>query len=469
MNCWPRQPDAQRPPGSLRLRLLAGTLAWIALAVALTGWGLRNHLFRDHITQQLQGRLVHELNQLSAAVNITAGGAVEVTPMVGDPALDEPLSGMYWQVDLLQARPGQAPVARSRSLWDQALDLSAPLRRQTAPTGGFDVLHLRDDQGHDLLAVTRILQLPEDDAPPLRLTVAADQALLAEPIRHFTRMLLLTLGVLACVLAVAVFIQLRLALGPFDLLRKRLVAVRQGTAARLEGRFPREVQPLVDELNHGLGVNADMVQRARTQAGNLAHAVNTPLSIMGNAAAGEDSPLARLVREQVGIAHRQVEHHLARARSAAASRATGLRTPVLPCIHALIRAMQRLHAERQVSFDLLEQAADEAFRGEEQDLYELLGNLIDNAGKWARSRVEIDVQREGAQLCISIDDDGPGIPAGQRERMFERGVQLDERRPGSGLGLDIVRELAQIYGGSVQPQSSPLGGLRMRLCLPAAR
>ena len=130
--------------------------------------------------------------------------------------------------------------------------------------------------------------------------------------------------------------------------------------------------------------------------------------------------------------------------------------------------MQRLHAARQLVFELAPEAEDGAFRGEEQDLYELLGNLIDNAGKWARTRVAVDVRSADGQLCFTVDDDGPGIPAEQRERMFERGVQLDERRAGSGLGLDIVRELAHSYGGSVQAQASPLGGLRMRLCLPAA-
>ncbi|MGB3879616.1 MAG: ATP-binding protein, partial [Diaphorobacter nitroreducens] len=149
-------------------------------------------------------------------------------------------------------------------------------------------------------------------------------------------------------------------------------------------------------------------------------------------------------------------------------RATGLRTPVLAPLQALLRTMQRLHADRQLAFELAPQAQDGAFRGEEQDLYELLGNLIDNAGKWARTRVVVDVRREGDLLCFTVDDDGPGIPEALRDRMFERGVQLDEQRPGSGLGLDIVRALAQTYGGSVQAQASPLGGARLRLCLPAA-
>ena len=456
------KPGAWR--GSLRLRLFAGTLAWMLLSIALVAWGLRS-LFEEHVTRQLQAQLLMQLDHLSAAVGVAPSGAVEVAPMAGDPRLSQPLSGLYWQVDRLGSAP-QAAVARSRSLWDQVLPL--PAAPGELPASGHRVLQWRDAQGHALLAVARTLQLPEDDAPPLRLAVAADKALIAEPIERFTRLLLMALGGLALGLAVAVAVQLQLALRPLNQLRQRLGAVRSGDAARIEGRFPLELQPLVDEFNHVLGANADMVQRARTQAGNLAHAVHTPLAILANAAAQDRGALAQLVQEQVGAARRQVDYHLARARAAAAVRATGLRTPVLPPLQALLRTMQRLHAERRLAFELAPEAADGAFRGEEQDLYELLGNLLDNAGKWARSRVAVDVQREGEQLCFTVDDDGPGIPAEQRERMFERGVQLDERRPGSGLGLDIVRELAHSYGGSVQAQASPLGGLRMRLWLPAA-
>ena len=317
--------------------------------------------------------------------------------------------------------------------------------------------------------MVRTLQLPEDDAPPLRLVVAGDEALIAEPLQRFTRLLGVALAILALGLALAVVLQLHLALRPLQLLRTRLAAVRAGQAAQLAGQFPQELQPLVAEFNHVLRENADMVQRARTQAGNLAHAVHTPLSILANAAAQDNSSaLAQLVNEQVAIARRQVDWHLARARAAAAVRATGLRTPVLAPVQALLRTMARLHEARGVHFALAAQAQDGAFRGEAQDLYELLGNLIDNAGKWARSRVVVDVGRDGATLRFTVDDDGPGIPAAQRERMFERGVQLDQRQPGAGLGLDIVRTLAETYGGHVEAQASPLGGLRMTLQLPAS-
>lgn len=452
------------PAGSLRLRLLAGTLVWMMLSIALTGWALHT-LFQDHITQQLQAQLVMQLDQLSAAAEWTPEGGIRVAPMAADPRLSRPLSGLYWQIDRLGAAP-QAGVARSRSLWDQVL--AVPAIPGNDRTGGHRVLSLPDAQGHDLLAVTRTLQLPEDQAPPLRLTVAGDTALLAEPLQRFTHLLLIALGLLSLGLAVAVVTQLHLALRPLQRLRERLAAVRKGQAAQLEGQFPQELQPLVNEFNHVLAENARMVQRARTQAGNLAHAVHTPLSILANAAAQENTPLAQLVTEQVASAHRQVDYHLARARAEAAVRATGLSTPMLAPVRALLRTMQRLHADRSLVFELAPQAQDGAFRGEEQDLYEMLGNLIDNAGKWARTRVLVDVQREDGQLCITVDDDGPGIPEALRGRMFERGVQLDEHRPGAGLGLDIVRTLTQTYGGGIEALASPLGGARLRLCLPAA-
>ncbi|WP_404300894.1 sensor histidine kinase [Alicycliphilus denitrificans] len=452
--------------GSLRLRLLAGTLAWMLAAIALAGWGLRT-LFQEHITRQFEEQLVLQLDHLSGAVDWQPGRGISVAHPAADGRMEQPLSGLYWQIDQLSARPGEPPraaVARSRSLWDQQLTLPAA----PGTVQGHSTLQLHDAQGHALLAVARTLRLPEDEAPPLRLVVAGDQQLLAEPLKSFTHMLLMALGMLALGLAAAVALQLQLALRPLKLLHQRLSQVRSGAAAQLGGRFPQELEPLVAEFNHVLAENADMVQRARTQAGNLAHAVHTPLTILANAAAQEGTPLARLVQEQVVLARRQVDWHLARARAAAAVRATGLRTPVLQPLRALLRTMTRLHDARDLSFEIAPQAQDLAFRGEPQDLYELLGNLIDNAGKWARTRVVVDVQRAAGELCITVDDDGPGIPEEQRQRMFERGVQLDERRPGSGLGLDIVRALADSYGGSVQALPSPLGGARLRLCLPAA-
>lgn len=468
-----------KPDGvSLRARLLVGAVAWIVLALVLAGWGLRN-LFKEHIEQQLQAQLVLHLNQLSAAVNAKADGSISVTPIAGDARFEKPLSGLFWQVDELRLDEHRQPVvarealARSRSLWDQALAL--PKAAAAAQAGqSYRTLQLRDAGGNELLAVVRNLQLPENDAPPLRLAVAADRALLSEPLQRFTSMLTATLALLALGLVIAVLVQLQVVMRPLAQLRLRLAAVREGEARNLEGQFPREIQPLVDEFNKVLNTNADIVQRARTQAGNLAHAVNTPLSILGNAAAQESGPLAALVREQSDVARRQIEHHLARARAASAAHAGGLSTPVLAHLQALVRTMEKLHAERGIRFRIGEIDPMLAFRGEEQDFYELLGNLLDNAGKWARGEVSVtatagDGDRDDGMLELLVDDDGPGMNEDQHAQAFQRGVRLDERRPGSGLGLDIVRELAQTYGGDIAAQRSPLGGLRMRLTLPATR
>lgn len=458
--------------GALRLRLLGGSLLVIWLAVAVAGWGL-HALFVQHVSQQLQDQLILELDHLSASIDWSEENQA-LLPLADDhdARLRQPLSGLYWQIDRLGEAP-QPAIARSPSLWDQVMDSAAaqPVGTLTTASGNrIQLARLITPQGRSWRLVQRELQLPEDAAPVLRLSVAGDEQLLAEPLRRFTRLLLLALGLLALGLSVLVVVQLQLALRPLQALQRQLAAVRSGQAARLQAGFPQEIEPLVQEFNHVLTQNTEMVERARTQAGNLAHALRTPLTILANAAASRpaDDALASLVREQTGIANRQVDYQLARARAASAVRATGLRTPVLGPLQALIKTMQRLHAGRNIRFELLPMAAAPAFRGEADDFFELAGNLLDNAGKWARSRVRVSVSLAAPdQLCLCVEDDGPGIPAGQREQLFARGVQLDERHPGVGLGLDIVRTLAETYGGHVAVSESVLGGAAFSLTLPA--
>ncbi|MGW8307637.1 MAG: ATP-binding protein [Achromobacter pulmonis] len=451
-----------RAPGSLRWRMLAGTLAWIAAIIVLAGWGLGS-LFRQHIAEQLRAELALHMNQLTAAVSVAPDGRPTVASPLSDPRLEQPLSGLYWQIDRLddQGRVVAAGVARSRSLWDQVLALPA--------ADNADGLHdIVGPEKHRLSAVTRLLKPEDSNAGTLRLVVAADRAVLAEPIERFDHMLLLSLGALAAGLVAAAVVQVVVGLRPLGRLRRQLAAQQGRNSVRIEGRFPSEIQPLVDDFNRVLAVNADIVQRARTQAGNLAHAVKTPLTIMGNAAAGEDGAFARLVREQVAMALRQIDYHLARARAAAASGTAGGRTPLRAPVQALLRVMQRLYAARGLALEMDEFPAGLEFRGEEQDLQEMVGNLLDNACKWAVRRVRIGAGAAAPdRLRIVIDDDGPGIAEDERERIFERGVRMDEQRPGSGLGLDIVRDLAGTYGGEVSAGQSPLGGLRVTLTLPA--
>jgi signal transduction histidine kinase len=446
---------------SLRLRLLAGSLIWILAALTLTGFLLAD-LFSAHVAARFEAELQTHLDQLTANLEVAPDGAPRLRGELSDPRLSRPYSGLYWQVGDL----GGEEVARlrSRSLWDAVLVVPAD-----ALADGETHVHRVDGPDASRLVMTeRMVRPAEQPDRVLRLIVAADERAMTGPVREFVGLLALALAVLAAGLVAAAVVQVAVGLAPLRRLRRALGAVRDGRTRRLAGDFPQEVQPLVDELNTLLQNDAEVVARARTQAGNLAHAVKTPLAVLANAAAREDSALARLVREQVATARRQVDHHLARARAAAAIQIPGLRTPVGAALAGLVRVMQRVHAERGLHIDVAPVAQAAAFRGEEQDLQEMLGNVLDNACKWASRRVAVHVAVEEGKIAVSIDDDGPGLPPAEREAVFVRGVRADEQTPGSGLGLAIVRDLARLYGGDVSLDASPLGGLRVILSLPAA-
>lgn len=452
--------------GSLRLRLLGATLVTLALALAGAHAWLGG-LFRDHVLRQFDTTLVLQLDQLTARLEFDAQGLPQIDPRsLSDPRLDRPYSGLYWQLDRMspdgQARVG---VLRSRSLWDTQLALSADLLADGD-------LHTHDGVGpqdHAVRIVERSLAAAEQPQARWRLMVAADTRETQSAVHDFNGVLAASLAGLGLLLALAALAQVAVGLSPLRAMQRALQQVREGRTARLEGRFPAEVQPLIDDFNGVLERNAEVVSRARTQAGNLAHALKTPLAVLGNAAAqAPHSDLAPLVSEQVQLAQRHIQWQLARARAAASQGLPGQRTPLQPLLAGLLRAMGKLHAERGLAIAASELPADSAFAGEEQDLREMLGNLLDNACRSARSAVRVHAVREGTRLHIVVDDDGPGIAPEQRAVVLQRGVRLDESTPGSGLGLAIVVELAQLYGGALTLGTSPAGGLSARLSLPGA-
>ncbi|MGB3277537.1 MAG: sensor histidine kinase [Castellaniella sp.] len=448
---------------SLRLRLLAVTLAWTLLSVALAGWGIQR-LFRQHIQAQLQSELDIHLNHLTAALQVDEQGQVSLSTLPTDPRFSHPFSGLYWQISVPSAGTRFAQLLRSRSLWDAHL---------TDMVGGLEPGHDVATQapgpgGKPLRMRLREVHPAEGPIDTLVLAVAADEALWAEPVSRFDRMLAVALGILALGMTAAAWMQVGFGLRPLARLRERLAALRSGRADRIEGEFPMEVQPLVEDFNLVLGRNAEGLERARMQAGNLAHALKTPLAVMVNAAQAGDPDLPRLVTEQVEAARRQVDYHLARARAAAAVRVTGLRSPILPLLQGLVRVMERVHAERGLVYDLSQVAEDLAFRGEAQDFQEMLGNVLDNAGKWAHRQVRVTAHSKDGELEIWVEDDGPGLSPERAERVFERGQRADERTPGSGLGLGIVRDLADLYGGWARIEAGALGGARVVMTLPAA-
>lgn len=446
--------------GSLRARLLLGSLIWIVAALGVTGFVLAD-LFREHVRERFEAELRMHLDQLTANLEIGAAGGVALRTDLSDPRMRKPYSGLYWQVDDMA---GARPALRSRSLWDAVLTVPA----DSPADGDLHVHHIVGPDGEPLVMMERAVRPEEAGGAGFRLIAAADARGMSNPVREFIGLMAIALAVLAAGLLIAVVLQVSIGLAPLQRLRTGLAAVRDGSSRSLVGRFPTEVQPLVDELNAVLAHHAELVERARTQAGNLAHAIRTPLAVLANAAVREEGALATLVGEQVASAQRQVERHLARARAAAAIRVPGQRADVAGVVDGLLRVMRRVHAERNLELAFNAPGGALAFRGEEQDLQEMVGNLLDNACKWAKRRVVVSAGGESGRVTVIVDDDGPGVPESAREAVLGRGVRADERMPGAGLGLDIVRELAQLYGGTLELGQSPAGGLRARLGLPAA-
>lgn len=463
--------------GSLRLRLLAGTLFWIAASILVAGWGLGN-LFHRHVAAQFHAELKTHLDQLAAQLTLDEQGRTALSLPLSDPRMSRPYSGYYWQIDLLgdlaENSARGAGQLRSRSLWDHALTVP----QDTPANGEIHQHRVTGPEGRMLGMLERSVRI--DDSPDgkprtFRLIVAADESLMSEPVARFSGALWLALGVLGGGLVVAALVQVFIGLAPLRKLRAALGKVRSGKAQRLDGDFPAEIMPLIKEFNTVLAQNSAVVERARTQAGNLAHALKTPLSVLANAADSvskddenkEERKFARLVIDQVGTARRQVDYHLARAQAAATTRMPGARTPLLPVIEGLVRVMRTIHVERQLELTIRDMSQSLSFRGETQDLQEMLGNLLDNACKWATRRVEVRACGEGEQLRIIVDDDGIGLAAEQRDAVLSRGIRADQKIPGSGLGLAIVDDLARLYGGQVELTDSPLGGLRSAVSLPA--
>ncbi len=457
---WPRS----LRPGSLSFRLLAGAVLWIALALLVAGV-LLTRIFASHLEDQFAKRQEALLNQLAANLEVDPQADLTLSQGLSPPQFETPYSGYYWQV---QAEDGAA-LLRARSLWDGTLDLPA----DTLLDGQVHRHRLTGPNGEPVIAFERAVRLPGRDER-LRLAVARDAAVLDSAVQEFERVLALSLGVLGLGLMVAAGGQVAGGLRPLARLRRALADVRAGRAERLEGAYPREIQPLVDDLNAVLRRNSAIVERARTQAGNLAHGLKTPLSVLSNEAqaleqAGQVA-FAERIAEQTRAMQRQVDYHLARARAAAAVDVPGSRVDVRASLDRLARTMPKLYADKRLDVHA-EVTKAPAFRGDREDLEEMLGNLVDNACKWAHRRVHLSAQPAAAAgwLSIAVEDDGPGLPADQRMAVFDRGRRLDTSVAGTGLGLAIVAELAGLYGGSVDLGDSDLGGLRAELRLPAAQ
>lgn len=450
---------------SLAFRLFASAAAWTLVVLPAAAIILIS-LYRQAVERNFDARLNVYLTSLVASTTQGGATAPKQPTNLGEPVFGIPFSGWYWQIKPLNG--ATRPEFVSDSLLDQQLKL--PSQNNVPPDSSLTRrAYAAGPEQQRLRIVEREIKLAGPLSTPYSYAVAGDANEIERDLAEFTTMLIAALGALGLGLVAATFFQVRFGLSPLRAMRQNLAQIRSGEAERLEGEQPEEIRPLQQELNALIQSNREIVDRARTHVGNLAHALKTPLSVISNEARTHAGPLSSKIIEQAEIMRTQITHHLDRARVAARLGAIGDVTDVDRVLHALKRTLDRIYAERGIDVEIASMPGLK-FQGEKQDFEEMVGNLLDNACKWARSRVRASAEREDgtARFAVIVDDDGPGLTEEDRAKIGRRGQRLDETKPGSGLGLSIVADLAHLYKGRFDLEASPEGGLRARLELPAA-
>ena len=446
--------------GSLTRRMIGISALWIV--VLLGGGGIAlDRVLTSAITNNFDAQLDYVLTALIASAETGPDGEVLLNRPPADQRFLEPYSGLYFQISSVRptaARDGPELDLPSRSLWDRRLLV-------TGSHSDSEVHTYNSEQfaTETLRVVERDVRLP---GSPMRwrFQVAQSRDGLDEDISVLRRTMIRSFGILGIGLIVLAALQAFYGLWPLRRVRQAIASIRSGAKSRIESRFPREIEPLTEELNALLAHNETQAEEARRHAGNLAHALKTPLTVITNAATARSPDLADTVCREATTMRRQVDHHLARARAIGRRASAQARAEVWPSLEAVERAVSRLYD--QVTIDL---AGDKgaSVRVERQDIDEMLGNLIENADKYGGGRVFVTVKDTPDCVEIEVEDDGPGIPEAERNGIFDRGARLDIEKPGTGLGLAIVRDVAEIYGGSIRlEESEDLGGLLARLKLP---
>ena len=440
--------------GSLWRRMILIAAIWIALLLAGGGFAL-DRVLTGAVTRNFDDQLEYVLNALLLSSEIGPDGEVMFNREPADQRFLEPYSGLYWQV----SAPGREHFP-SRSLWDRRLRYGAA--HLDRGIHAYDSAQFGDEK---LRLVERDVKLPGSPVT-WRFQVAQSRDGLNAQIDALRRTLVRSFLLLAVGLILLAAVQTFYGLWPLRRVREEIAAMRAGRANRVGSAMPAEVAPLVEELNALVEHNERQAEEARRHAGNLAHALKTPLTVIMNAATAGSDDLADTVVREARTMRRQVDHHLARARAVGRRGSAHSRAAVWPSVESVERAVRRLYPHVRIDV-----AGDKAATAhiERQDLDEMMGNLVENAAKYGGGSVFVTVGVQAGFVEILIEDDGIGIPEEARSRIFDRGVRLDTGKPGTGLGLAIVRDVAEIYDGTVTlEESEDLGGLMVRLRLPAA-
>ena len=443
-----------RGTGSLSRRMIIIAAGWITLLLIAGGLAL-DRVLVNAVSDNFDDQMEYVLTAMIASAEIGPDGEVRLNRPLGDQRFLEPNSGLYWQI----SGKGKMPFP-SRSLWDRTLrvDLS---HNDAKP-------HFRSSEefaGEPLRIVERAIVLPDSNTRWIFMVAQSRESLDAQ-ITELRTVLATAFAVLAFGLIIMAALQTFYGLWPLRDVRREIAAMRSGKQHRIQDALPDEVMPMVNELNALLDHNEKQAEEARRHAGNLAHALKTPLTVIMNSATAQAPDLAETVIREATTMRRQVDHHLARARAVGRRGHSHSRAEVWQSLESVERAVGRLY--RHVRLDMAGNK-EVAVRVERQDLDEMIGNLVENAAKYGGGSVFVTVEDAGDMVAIVIEDDGRGIPEKDRARIFDRGVRLDSGKPGTGLGMAIVRDVAEIYNGTIElDESEDMGGLLVRLKLPKA-
>jgi signal transduction histidine kinase len=449
---------------SLSRRLFLSSAVWTLLVLPIAGIVLVS-LYRGAVERSFDARLNQYLEYLIAISSPEQGIDIVEPASLGEPLFGVPGSGWYWEI---RSQGGPPLSFKSASLVSEALTL--PSQVGVAPDETeIRKAYIPGPEKQPMRVLEREITISlRDQQRRYIYAVAGDALEIDAVVDEFTAMLTTSFCILGLGLLLATFFQVRYGLRPVHDISEKLAAIRSGKASRLEGEMPEEIEPLQAELNALIQSNQAIIERARTHVGNLAHALKTPLSVITNEARGQEDEFAEKVAGQAELMREYITHHLTRAQIAARISIVGGVTDVNETLNSLTHALSRIYSERNITFSV-DCPGDAKFRGEKQDLQEMVGNLLDNACKWAKSKVTISVEAGSAKhLTVHVDDDGPGLPPSELEAVIKRGKRLDETKPGSGLGLSIVADLSEMYYGSFVLQPAPTGGVRAKLVLPAA-
>ena len=449
--------SVRRSGRPLTSRMIGIAALWISVLLLGGGMALDRVLSRS-VVENFDTQLNYVLNAMIAASEIGPEGEVRFNRPPADQRFLEPYSHLYFQIS------GEgAETFPSRSLWDRRLEVNAA--HEDFQLHKYDSNQFADEP---LRILERDVYLPGSDIR-WRYQVAQARDIIDDQLRDLRVTLFWSLFALGAGLLILAALQTFYGLWPLRRIRAEVATIRTGEKSRLDYDFPREVEPLVTEINELLEHSEDQAEEARRHAGNLAHALKTPLTVITNAATANDEDLVKTVCREATVMRRQVDHHLARARAIGRRASAQARSRVWDAAGAVQRAIERMYVG-EVTIDLVGDKKVQV-RVERQDVEEMLGNLIENAAKYGGGRVFVTVEKvDEGMVRILVEDDGPGIPEDQREQLFSRGTRLDQTgKPGTGLGLAIVRDVAEIYGGQVHlDESEDLGGVLVTLSLPAA-